>query len=123
MINIVFLGIVALIPFPTDLMGRFGDETAAVVIYAAVIAVAALGTWLLFIYAAHRHLLKPATPARVGLGSAARSLSISAAFAVSIPLALWSPAGARYVWIAALPLRYAAFSMIRRRQRGTPASV
>jgi uncharacterized membrane protein len=119
MINIVFLGIVALIPFPTDLMGRFGEETAALVIYAAVIAVAALGSWALFTYAAHRQLLKPTTPARVGLESVARALSISTAFVVSIPVAFWSPTAAPYVWIAALPLRYAAFSIIRRHERGS----
>jgi hypothetical protein len=97
---------VALIPFPTDLMGRFGDETASVVIYAGVIGVAALGGWSLFSYARYRRLLDPRTPPDAGFRVAARSVSISVVFLASIPVALWSPAKAPYVWLGAIPLRY-----------------
>jgi uncharacterized membrane protein len=113
-VNVIFLGVVAAIPFPTDVVGRFGDETPAVVLYAALIGVAALGSSTLFSDARHRHLLEPGTPADAGRIIAARSLSVSVAFLASIPVAFWSPGAAHYVWNAALPIRSVGIAAVRR---------
>ena len=113
-LNSLYLGVIALIPFPTELIGRFGDETASVVIYALVISVAACAAWCLFLYARWRRLLRPTTPARFGADVAARSLSVSAAFAASIPVAFVSPKAAQYVWIAAVPVRVVWLRWARR---------
>jgi uncharacterized membrane protein len=41
-LNLAYLSLVVLIPFPTELLGDFGHETDAVVLYAAVVGTAAL---------------------------------------------------------------------------------
>ena len=84
------------------------------VIYAVVISVAACAAWCLFLHARRRRLLLPTTPARFGADIAARSLSVSAAFAASIAVAFVSPKAAQYVWIAAVPVRVVWLRWARR---------
>ena len=43
-LNLVYLSLVVLIPFPTELLGDYGDRTDPVVLYAAVVGSAALLT-------------------------------------------------------------------------------
>jgi uncharacterized membrane protein len=103
-LNIVYLGLVALIPYPTDLLGRYGNESDAVALYGGVIglgAVAAVGTAL---YAAHRHLIGRAASYR----AMARGIPIAAVFLVSVPVAFASPKGGQLFWLLAIPLRIAA---------------
>jgi len=114
-LNLAVLAIVAVIPFPTDLVGRYGDEPTATIIYAAVIGVASLGNWSVFLYAQRRGLLEADTPADTARTIAVRSVAVCAAFLLSIPVAVWSPALAHYLWVAALPLRYVAAAVWGRR--------
>jgi TMEM175 potassium channel family protein len=115
-LNIAYLGVVAFIPFPTDVLGRYGDQTSAVILYASVIAAAAFLGWCLYAYARGRHLL--ATDRGTSDHAAARSLRIGAVFAASIPVALWSPSAARAVWIAVIPLGVVSTAARRRRRSG-----
>jgi len=115
-LNIAYLGVVAFIPFPTDVLGRYGDQTSAVVLYAAVIAGAAFLGWCLYAYARGRHLL--AAAGGTSDHAAARSLRIGAVFAASIPVAVWSPSAARAVWIAVIPLGVLSTVARRRRRAG-----
>ena len=34
-LNVLYLGLIALLPFPTDVLGRYGDQRPAVMLYAA----------------------------------------------------------------------------------------
>src|SRR4051795_4606982 len=46
-LNVLYLGFIALLPFPTDVLGSYGDLRPAVVLYAAAIgAVSLAGTYL-----------------------------------------------------------------------------
>src|SRR4051812_28297589 len=36
-INVLYLGLIALLPFPTDVLGSYGDQRPAVMLYAATI--------------------------------------------------------------------------------------
>jgi uncharacterized membrane protein len=117
-VNVLYLGVVALIPFPTDVLGRYGDRTASVVLYAVVIACAAFVSWCLFVYARWRHLLAAGLPTDAYRSGPARSLWICAVFLVSIPIAFWSPA-ARSFWVAAVPARAVGMAWARRRHRAS----
>jgi len=114
-INITYLGLVALIPFPTDLLGRFVHRGDATVIYAIVISAAALVGWSIYAYARHAELLAPGTPSAVSWFVAARSLSLAGVFLASIPIAIASPSLAQKFWILAIPARLVMTRLARRR--------
>lgn len=95
-INLLFLSIIALLPVPTDLLGRYDNSAAPVVIFAVFILVlVALMTVL------ERHA------ARAGLFIAGREssvdrvdrLSLFGAFGISIPVAYVHPDWGMYCWI------------------------
>lgn len=110
--NIAFLGLVALIPYPTDLLGRYSHETAASALYGAVIGLGALVTVAVSLYAGHQRL----TDAGSVLSGVARGLPIAVVFLASIPVAVWSPRAAQYMWILAVPARLMASRMTTRRR-------
>jgi uncharacterized membrane protein len=58
--NLLYLGTVALIPFPTDLIGRYPDEISAVVMCGALIGVLALAAMGSTYYAERHELMHPA---------------------------------------------------------------
>lgn len=61
-INLVFLFLVAFIPFPTSVLGRFPAEVASVIFYAAVLICLSLARVWLWWYVYYRaHLIHPST--------------------------------------------------------------
>jgi uncharacterized membrane protein len=108
-INILFLGLVALIPYPTDLLGRY-NETASAVLYASLISALAFVSAGLLAYAQHNHLVDPQMPL-----SRWRTLPVAIVFLVSIPIAFWSPRAAQYLWLAVIPVRLVTMRIRERR--------
>jgi len=104
-LNLVFLAAIAFLPFPTGVLGRYGGERAAIILYAGVMVAAGVLLGLLTLVAHHRRLLAPTmTPAGVRL-ALLRSGTMVAVFAASIPLALAIPKAAPDFWILLFPLR------------------
>jgi uncharacterized membrane protein len=109
LLNLLLLAPVALVPAVAGLIADYGDRTPAVVLYAAVVSVAAgaqLGVWL---WASHGHRLtaepdpEDESPRRTTAGLALAS----GAFAVSVPLAFVSIWAAQVCWLVALlPARW-----------------
>lgn len=97
-INLVFLSVVALLPVPTELLGRYDDSPSPVVIFAIFILVLSLLMDVLFRHAERGGLLAPgqATP-RDPFGR----LTVWFAFGVSIPVAFVDPDWGMYCWILA----------------------
>ena len=112
--NIAYLGLVALIPFPTDLLGRYGERTDATVIYAATIGAVALASTGMGLYARRRGLTT-GTAASRSLGA----LPVAVVFLVSIPVALWSTEAAKCVWILLVPAQLLSGRTLDRRTRAT----
>ena len=105
-INLILLSLVALMPFPTDLLGRYGDSVAAVVLYAATTAALGATSAAMWLWAATGHrLIDPATPRDVVNHYTARVLSVPIVFALSIPIALISTSAAQYFWLVVIVLR------------------
>jgi TMEM175 potassium channel family protein len=99
-LNLLYLGVVAFLPYPTGILGRYGGHsTAAVVLYAATVLVAA------FISTAMR---RHATSA----GLVARSLApdqptlVKVVFLLSIPIAFISPLAAMLSWLLLVAGRF-----------------
>ena len=105
-LNLVFLALIALMPFATDLFDRYSDEPLAAAVFGAMLGLAALVNWLM-----HRHSM------RAGLvkeehGSAATpfgspvALGFTVVFLLSVPVAFVSPYLAVALWVSTIVLRY-----------------
>jgi uncharacterized membrane protein len=104
-VNLLYLSLIALLPFPTGVLGDHGGLTVAVVIFAAAVTLAGLAESLLLCTAVHRGL------AQDDLTSQWRqhlyeTFTVPVIFALSIPIAFVSPEGAKYFWLALIPLRF-----------------
>ncbi|HUY50946.1 MAG TPA: TMEM175 family protein [Streptosporangiaceae bacterium] len=100
-INLLFLGTIAFLPYPTALLeGGSGSGTAATIFYAACIAGTGLAEFAVWLYSSMiKDLVAPGTSAAVRRYVGLRLLRIPAVFLVSIPIALVSPVLATYFWI------------------------
>ncbi len=97
-LNMLYLAFIVLIPFSSQLLGDFGGETAAVVVYAIdLIACTLVGMWM-FLYAQGAGLTSANAESR--RKSVVRALYIAAVFLVSIPLAFVAPDFAPLLWLA-----------------------
>lgn len=103
--NLLYLGLVALVPFTSELLGEYGDESVAVAVYAAIMALAALVNWSMLNHALRRDLIRQEErPAAAAFGARA-ALAIPAVFLLSIPIALVSPTAAELFWLVAFVAR------------------
>jgi len=107
-LNLLFLALIVLVPFPTDLVDRFGDrDSLVVVIYAVCLALTGLALVVIWRYVTHRHRLVDADldPALIKMVSWTR-LVAPAVFLLSVPIALLNPVAAMYSWTAIFPLSF-----------------
>lgn len=113
-VNVVLLGFVALLPFPSSLLADYGHEPVAVIGYAAnVSAVAALE--LIIVVLAHRSgNLRSGMSATSAFAPSAVTVVI---FLGSMPVALLSPRWATACWLLLIPAQAAIGNAERRRAR------
>jgi uncharacterized membrane protein len=98
LINLTFLGFIALLPAPTEILGRYGSETAPPVIYAVnILILSGLLRWL-YHHAETQGLTDVQAETTEGKF---RSVTVLGVFALSIPVAFIDPRAAMYVWILA----------------------
>lgn len=85
LLNILFLLLIGFLPFPTAVIGEFGNAVSTI-FYAAAMAAAGLMFALLWRY----------------VRAEGRVFWTPLVFLLSIPLALWSPDAAKYFWLLIL---------------------
>ena len=103
-INLIFLLLVAFIPFPTAVLGRFPAAIPAVVFYAAVMMCLSLvRIWFCWYVFYHARLIRPDTNPRAGRFELTRALWTASIFALSIVVAFWQPELAMVLWILLFP--------------------
>ena len=97
-INLLYLGLVVLIPFTTEVLGEYGDETAGVVPYALNISIVTFIGSLLVYDAVRSGLTRPGLewvterPWRWG------GIPVAVVFLASVPIAFLSPTVAEISW-------------------------
>jgi TMEM175 potassium channel family protein len=96
--NIVLLGLVALLPFPSSMLADYGDESSVVIIYAANVAAIALVQVAIVAVALRTRSLRGSGPAAF-----APSAVTAAIFVLSMPVALVSPTWTPACWILLIP--------------------
>ena len=113
--NFLFLMVVAFVPFPTSLLGEYGDHQLPVAIYAATLAVGRLLLTAIHWYSTRddRLLDGPQDPATVRF-FLIRGLTIPAIFLLSIGISFLSVGVAIWTWLIMLVVDAA---VIRRRFR------
>src|ERR1700730_1244031 len=104
-LNVLFLMAVAALPFPSSVMGLYGSERAAVVLYASSMAVAGSLQGALLLLARRRRLLTPEATREGMVASLWSPAATVAVFTLSIPVALAAPTVAPYTWLVVIPLR------------------
>jgi len=105
-LNLVMLGLVALVPFPTQVFGNYPQERPAVIVYCVAISAPGIVAALMLRYAAQdNRLTDPSTPREFVIHSQLRSLSIPIVFLSSIPLSFIAVGLAQYWWLWMFPLR------------------
>jgi uncharacterized membrane protein len=100
LLNLLFLGCIAFLPYPTALLSAAGDQVPATVFYAASVAVAGLAEAAVWLYAIRiRELALPGVPRSVRRWMLLRIFRLPVVFLLSIPLALVEPTLAKYLWL------------------------
>ncbi len=104
-INFLFLILIVLVPFPTDLLDRYTEETLTVVLYAVQVSLIGLVVALLWWYASRNHRLVDADLDEnfIRKGVIIR-VSMPLVFILSIPIAMVNPTMAIYSWVAVFPV-------------------
>jgi len=97
-LNLVYLSLVVLVPFPTELLGDYGDQPDSVVLYAAVVGTAALLSWLMVRTSLHRGYVHTEQRVRAQ-HTAAGLVGATVVFYISIPVALLSPLAGQLFWL------------------------
>ena len=106
--NLLFLGLIAIMPFPVRLLSDYHDRPLAVAIYAvAFIAAMALQlvVWLDVTRPERRDLLTEPVPDEVRTGFSRTLGGMLLVFGAVMPLAMFAPQYAAVIWTTLIPLR------------------
>jgi uncharacterized membrane protein len=105
-LNLVTLGFVALLPFPTEVYGEYTSARPALIVYAAAISAASLASVAMWWYAMRdNRLIDPSTPREWTLHAHLRGLSIPVVFLTSIPISFIAVPAAQLWWLLMIPAR------------------
>jgi uncharacterized membrane protein len=98
-LNLVFLALIVVMPFATNLVSEYENDSIVVVIYASVVGLASLLTWLMIRHSVrHEHVRERMRPLAEAAASW-RGLGPTAVFLVSVPFAVFSGEAAFFIWL------------------------
>lgn len=105
--NLLFLMTICFLPFPTGVLGEYGDLGTAAAFYAAALTAASLAQTCLYTYALRRpQLLVSDVDLARERGGLRISVMMTAIFAISIPIALLvSATAAELFWLLTFLMR------------------
>jgi uncharacterized membrane protein len=102
-INLVYLGFVAFLPFPTDLLGSYFENPLSVAVYAVNVAAISGLEVVLFRHAHRRGLMREQLPEDVYRWGVLQSVSPVAFFLLSVPVAFIGTGWAVACWFLGIP--------------------
>ena len=104
-LNLAYLSFVVLVPFTTEILGEYGDTSAGVIVYAAVLGIAALLNWAMVRYVVRSGQVRDEWREETARYASRGWLLIPAVFLLSIPVALISPYAAEGMWLVMILVR------------------
>lgn len=119
-LNFLFLLLLGLLPFATDILAENGGLVATV-FYAGLVAAISLMLVIITVVAEARGLLADEAEHPLREGTVVPSLATAGVFAGSIPLAFIAAEMAQLFWLTAFPINIVLFRRLRRRQRALRA--
>ena len=121
--NFSFLLALTLMPFTSDLIGRYGTNPLAITLFGLNLVAISLSTQWIFLYAAHHNLIKDeARSASDERTARVRVTLVLGIVAVSMLLAWWAPQFAKFVWLLFLVVPATAERISRLLERSAPRS-
>jgi uncharacterized membrane protein len=106
LLNLLFLGTIAFLPYPTALLSAtLHEQAAATAFYASCVAATGLVELVIWLYAMRADGLVPASvsPARRRYETT-RLLPVPVVFGLSIPVAFAAPVVAQFSWLLLVPI-------------------
>ena len=105
LLNLLFLGLIALMPFGMDLVDSYPDTSIAIATFAVILSLASLTHWTMTAHSlrsdfVHEQRVRDRRP----FGSII-SLGVPLVFLASVPVAFVSPLAAELMWAATIVLR------------------
>jgi TMEM175 potassium channel family protein len=97
-LNLLLLGFIALIPWPTEMLGRYGDTTTAVVAYSVVMVCVGVSSAMLTWHIQSSGLMDERVTPQYRRASLARSMMVPLGFGLGIPVAFVDPTAAMLTW-------------------------
>jgi uncharacterized membrane protein len=114
-LNLLFLMTIAFLPVPTALLSAYGDQPIGAMVYAGVVALAALIELTFWRYASDGHrLIDPTLDAVTIRATSYRALLTIVVFGGSIVVAYFSPFMAELAWTLTLFVRRAVNRLVDR---------
>ncbi len=106
-LNLLLLAFIALIPFPTSLIGEHGDQPLPVVMYAGTLSAAGIAGFLSWVYALRAGLVKVDAPHDLVRSGSVRGLAAPVVMLASL---LLLPFASTYLvelsWLLILPVQW-----------------
>jgi uncharacterized membrane protein len=97
-LNFLYLAFVTLVPFTSEVIGDYGHEKVAVVVYAGNLAALGLAGAAMTIYAFRRDLVRPKIAADLRVDTGLGTWLLPGVFLLSIPIALIDASAAQWSW-------------------------
>lgn len=113
--NLAFLALIALVPYPTELLGRYGDTTTAVVVYSVTMVGVGFVSFGMTRHIYDANLLDEKVTDDYKRHSLARGAVIPLGFALGIPIAFIDPTAGEITWWVAI---FSASLILNRRFGG-----
>ena len=105
-VNLAYLGLIAFLPFPTALVGRYDGDPAAVALYAGALAIASAVETAMLWHARAAGALARSMSDGVFREVMVASLAPVAVFSLSIPLAFAHPAASIGAWLSIFAIEW-----------------
>jgi uncharacterized membrane protein len=121
-LNLILLMMVAFLPFPTSVLGNYGNVPEAALLYGVAAALTSGASATVWWYASGcGRLLRPGTPSPVIRTARARSLSGPIFFACTLPVAAFAPYVAEGLWVFGFTLVRILVVRVARTERASPS--
>jgi uncharacterized membrane protein len=104
-LNLVFLALIALMPFGMDLVDTYPDTSIAIATFAAILSLASLTHWTMTAYSLRSEFVRAQRVRDTRRFGSIATLGIPAVFLLSVPVAFLSPLAAQLLWAATVVLR------------------
>jgi uncharacterized membrane protein len=113
-LTLLFLFMIALMPFPTAVLGEFGDKSVAVMFYQVIASATSAILFVIWLYAVRgRKLVDEKVDRRIIDLYSLRLLIPAVVFLVTVPITMDNPIVAELSWISVVPLSLIARSYYR----------